>query len=148
MLKHILVPLLFLAPFLVNAQVTTDPKEAFKWATSSNRPVLLIFEGSDWCLPCIRLDRNVLSTDSFINFANDNLVVLKADFPQKKKIDPVLEKQYEQLAEAHNKEGYFPKMILITPAQKELSIIRTNYVKPEQLIEKLQQELKLYHEKI
>ncbi|MFA6058295.1 MAG: thioredoxin family protein [Taibaiella sp.] len=148
MLKHILVSLFFCTPFLVNAQVTHDPNEAFTWATSTNRPILLVFEGSDWCLPCIKLDRKVLSTDIFIHFANESLVVLKADFPQKKKLDPLLAKQYERLAEIYNKEGAFPKMILITPDQKELGTIKANYGKPEQLIEKLQQELKLYHEKI
>jgi thiamine biosynthesis lipoprotein len=94
------------------------------------------------------LNRKVLSTDAFIQFANENLVVLKADFPQKKKLEPLLKKQYERLAEIYNKEGAFPKMILVAPNQKELGIIKTNYVNPEQLIEKLQQELKLYHEKI
>lgn len=148
MLKHILVFLFFCTPFLVNAQVTHNPEEAFTWATASDRPVLLVFEGSDWCLPCIKLDKKVLSSDTFIHFANEHLVVLKADFPQKKKIDPLLAKQYERLAELYNKEGAFPKMILITPGQKELGTIKTNFVKPEQLIEKLQQELKLYHEKI
>jgi thiamine biosynthesis lipoprotein len=148
MLKHILVFLFSCTPFLVNAQVTHNPEEAFTWSTSSDRPLLLIFEGSDWCLPCIKLDRKVLSSDTFIHFVNERLVVLKADFPQKKKIDPLLATQYERLAEIYNKEGVFPKMILITPDQKELRTIKTNFVKPEQLIEKLQQELKLYHEKI
>lgn len=148
MLKHILVSLFFCTPFLVNAQVTHNPEEAFTWATSSDRPVLLVFEGSDWCLPCIKLDRKVLSTDSFVHFANGNLVVLKADFPQKKKLDPMLAKQYERLAEIYNKEGAFPKMVLVAPNQKELGIIPANYIKPEQLIEKLQQELKHYHERI
>jgi thiamine biosynthesis lipoprotein len=148
MLKHILVCLFFCTPFLVNAQVTYNPEEAFTWATSSDRPVLLVFEGSDWCIPCIKLDRKVLSTDSFVDFAKGNLVVLKADFPQKKKLDPILVKQYERLAEIYNKEGAFPKMILITPGQKELGTIPTSYTEPEQLIEKLQQELKHYHERI
>jgi thiamine biosynthesis lipoprotein len=148
MLKHILVPIFFLTSFITTAQVTTSPQEAFEWANAKNKPVLLVFEGSDWCLPCIRLDRSILSTDSFIHFANEHLVVLKADFPQRKKIDPLLSKQYERFAEMYNKEGVFPKMILITPDQKELGTIKTNYAKPEQLIEKLKQELKLYHEKI
>lgn len=148
MLRHILVSLLFCTPFLVNAQVTHNPEEAFAWATSSGRPVLLVFEGSDWCLPCIKLDRKVLSADSFVRFANGNLVVLKADFPQKKKLDPMLVKQYERLAEIYNKEGAFPKMILVAPNQKELGIIPAHYLRPEQLIEKLQQALKQFHERI
>ena len=47
---------------------------------------LLIFSGSDWCLPCIRFERKVLQDTAFIAFGDKYLLIEKADFPQHKKL--------------------------------------------------------------
>lgn len=40
----------------------TDFTKAKEIATAENKPIILIFQGSDWCAPCIKLDREVWST--------------------------------------------------------------------------------------
>ncbi|MCB0619170.1 MAG: thioredoxin family protein, partial [Saprospiraceae bacterium] len=53
-------------------------------ARAMARPVLLVFSGSDWCGPCIRLQREVLTDPAFVQFAAEELLVVTADFPRKK----------------------------------------------------------------
>ncbi|MEZ4687071.1 MAG: thioredoxin family protein [Bacteroidia bacterium] len=45
-----------------------------------NRPLFLLFTGSDWCAPCKRLEKEVLTQKAFRSFAKDNLVLVKMDF--------------------------------------------------------------------
>lgn len=52
-------------------------------ASRSDRPLFLLFTGSDWCAPCMRLEKEVLSQKPFLSFAEDNLVLVKMDFLRK-----------------------------------------------------------------
>lgn len=61
-------------------------------AAKENRPMFLLFTGSDWCAPCMRLEKEVLSQKDFQEFAKKNLVLVKMDFP-KKKPQPSIEMQ-------------------------------------------------------
>lgn len=146
MWKPVILLLLVLAPLLSGAQITADPEVAFERAAATNRPVLLLFEGSDWCIPCIKLDKKVISTEAFTTFASENIVVLKADFPQKKKIKPELAHQYEALAEAFNKEGTFPSAVLLTASKKRISAISVTSNDPKTFIAAIRQALKQHHE--
>ena len=75
-------------PGTARAQVGSDPEKAFQEAGQSGKKVLVIFSGSDWCLPCIRLEKNILTDSSFLQFARERLVMVEAGFPQRKKIPP------------------------------------------------------------
>lgn len=52
-------------------------------ATRLNKPVFLLFTGSDWCAPCMQLEREVLSQKAFKSFAKESLVLAKIDFIRK-----------------------------------------------------------------
>jgi len=56
--------------------------EALAEAQELNFPLLMLFTGSDWCYYCIELEKNVFSKPDFKEFANQNLVLLKLDFPR------------------------------------------------------------------
>ena len=102
------------------AQVLTDPAEAFRQSQATGQPVLLVFSGSDWCAPCIQLDRQVLADSAFLRYAKTRVVLLEADFPQRKKLSPALVAAYEALAEAYNPEGSFPKLVVISHDRKRV----------------------------
>lgn len=57
-------------------------KEALKTAKKEDKPVLVYFTGSDWCAPCIVLDRELFYTEKFKEFADSNLVLLEVDLPR------------------------------------------------------------------
>jgi thiol-disulfide isomerase/thioredoxin len=90
---------------------------AFLTAMQYNKPILLNFSGSDWCPGCIRLHKNIISEAAFQQFAEANIVLLIADFPQKQKQSKEIIRQNEKLAEKYNPSGVFPKLILISPSK-------------------------------
>ena len=85
-------------------------------------PILIVFSGSDWCKPCIQLDRDILQSQEFKDFEINNLIVYKADFPYQKKNKPSKnqQKMNESLADKFNATGTFPNIVLI---DAELSLI-------------------------
>ncbi len=84
-------------------------------AKTENKIILMNFSGSDWCANCIRLDRTLFQTEEFAKFANENLILLKVDFPARKKnkLSPEQTKHNEKLAEKYNKKGAFPTVLFI-----------------------------------
>lgn len=117
----------------------TDFAKAKKVATAENKPIILVFQGSDWCAPCIKLDREVWSTEVFKKYAIKNYVMLQADFPRKKK-NALSEAQTvtnAKLAETYNKNGIFPFVVVMDSNGKVLG--ETSYKKttPEAYIKEL-----------
>jgi thiol-disulfide isomerase/thioredoxin len=103
----------------VFAQETSTSEEAFRLSSETKKPVLVVFSGSDWCAPCILFDKKVLSEQSFQAFVKGHLILLKADFPQRKKIPDDVKKQNDALAEKYNPKGLFPHMVLVIPGQTD-----------------------------
>ncbi len=104
--------------FTSQAQETvwlTDFEEAKTKAKTENRPILMSFSGSDWCGNCIRLDKILFQSPAFREFAKANLVLLKLDFPAKKKnkLSTEQTEHNEKLAEKYNKKGVFPTTLLL-----------------------------------
>lgn len=95
---------------------------AKKIAKEKHELILLNFSGSDWCGPCIMLRKDYLESDVFSNMAKDNLVLVNADFPRKKKNTgtPEQVKRNEALAEKYNKEGVFPLTLILNSDGKVL----------------------------
>lgn len=111
----LLLGILFL-PFCVLAQDwQPDYDKALLKAKNENKPLLLVFAGSDWCAPCIRLDKEIWQTKEFNNYAKDNYVLYKADFPRKKVNQLLKDKaaRNEKLAEKFNPKGYFPLVVVL-----------------------------------
>ena len=98
--------------------------EALAAAKSLKRPVFIDFTGSDWCGWCIRLDREVFSQKAFIKYAKNDLVLLKLDFPQRKKLSEALQKQNMELAKKFGIRG-FPTIVIVDAEGKEIA--RTGY---------------------
>jgi thiamine biosynthesis lipoprotein len=122
-IRIIQIWLLLSVACFANAQTHEDASEAFRLSEESQKPVLLIFSGSDWCAPCIRFQKTVLSDEQFQLYASDHLILLKADFPQRKKLAKAIEKQNEQLAEKYNPKGQFPHIVLLSSDQSVLSTL-------------------------
>ncbi|MEL6843429.1 MAG: thioredoxin family protein [Bacteroidota bacterium] len=105
----------------------TSFEQAQNLAQEQQKPILLVFSGSDWCRPCIQLDREVFQDPAFQAFAEGELILLKADFPRRKKnqLTPVQKAENESLAQRYNPKGEFPLVLLLDPEGNVLS--RTAY---------------------
>lgn len=74
---------------------------------------LIIFEGSDWCRNCRRLEKEVLSKEAFTTFlTNHSIKIEKVDFPQRKKLSKEVKAHNEAIAEKYDFEGIYPTIIL------------------------------------
>jgi thioredoxin-related protein len=116
-------------------------ENAKKIAKENHKIILLNFSGSDWCAPCILLRKDYLENETFTKMANDNLVMVNADFPRKKKNlgSSELIKRNEALAEQYNKEGNFPLTLLLDANGK---VLKKWVGKPEISVEKWTAEIK------
>jgi thioredoxin-related protein len=122
-------------------QVLVDADKAFGLSAANQLPVLLIFSGSDWCSPCIRFEKKILSDAMFQDFAKQNLVLLNADFPQRKSLSPEVQKQNDYLAEKYNPNGEFPNLILIYPRTKRFTQLSYNKQTPSEFISELRTQI-------
>ena len=104
-----------------------DLATALQQAKASNKPVLAVFSGSDWCKPCIMLKQEVFDQPEFQRYAQDKLVLARFDFPRSKKnkLSDVQTKTNERAAAQLNKEGAFPLVVLLSPDGKVLA--KTGY---------------------
>ena len=62
----------------------TNLDKAKALAKKEKKMILVEFTGSDWCPPCIALNKNVFNTAAFNKYAKENLVLVEFDFPQNK----------------------------------------------------------------
>jgi len=106
-----------------------DFDEAVALAKETDQKIVLLFTGSDWCPPCIKLERKVFSDPEFQEFANHNFVWVKADFPKRKKnrLSEVQQEKNNALAARYNKKGTFPVILVIN--KEEGVIAATGYRK-------------------
>ena len=117
----------------------TDINVAKELASKESKPIILVFQGSDWCAPCIKLDREIWSTEAFKKYAKENYVMLKADFPRKKNnaLSETQTKANALLAEKYNKQGYFPFVVVLDSKGKVLGESSYKKTTPENYIKEL-----------
>jgi len=73
----------------------------------------LVFEGSDWCSNCKRLEKTILLDSTFKTFlTTESIQITRIDFPQRKKLEISLKEKNEALAEKYGFDGSFPGLIL------------------------------------
>lgn len=110
--------------------------EALEMAKMENKPFVLVFSGSDWCAPCIKLERNIWQSQMFKEYSQKHYVLYKADFPKKKanKLPEPRASENRSLAERFNPKGHFPLILVLDKDAKVLG--STGYQKwsPEQYI--------------
>jgi len=116
MKKVILSSLLILISFVGYSQEWLNNfDKATSTANNENKNIVMVFAGSDWCAPCIKLEKYILESDDFKNYAKEHWVLLKLDFPKRKKNKLSDEQQLhnDALAEKYNRKGYFPLVVLL-----------------------------------
>lgn len=141
MSKYIILSIfLFCTLSSVNAQEwLTDINAAKEIALQKNQRIILVFQGSDWCAPCIKLEKEIWSSEEFKTYAKNNLVLLKADFPRKKKnrLSEIQQEKNNQLMEKYNTQGYFPFVAIIDKKGKKLGSTGYKKISPSEYIKLL-----------
>lgn len=88
-------------------------------AKTEQKPIILSFTGSDWCPACQELDKYVLNTGVFRDYAAKNLVFVEVDLPQHKSLPGTQLQQNMQLVQKYGIQG-FPTLVILSSEGKFL----------------------------
>jgi protein disulfide-isomerase len=98
---------------------------ALQKAKAENKAVLVNFTGSDWCQWCIRLSDEVFSKSEFEDYAEDNLILVRLDFPRNIEQSAETKTYNNQLAQRYGVQG-FPTILLFNSQGK--MVLQTGYL--------------------
>jgi thioredoxin-related protein len=131
MIKLFLATAFFFSGIFGTSPWLNNLDQAEKIATTEHKLILLNFSGSDWCIPCMKLRADIFNSDAFTDYAKDNLILVNADFPRKKKDELSKEQQKENdaLAAKYNPDGKFPFTILLDSKGNKLKVWEGYYSK-------------------
>ena len=124
MKKVIVFLFIFIGTWSYSQNWKSNFEEAKLEASKENKNILLVFSGSDWCAPCIKLDNAVWKSEAFKLESEKNWVIYRADFPKKKanQLTPEQTENNKKLAEKYNRNGSFPLVILLDKTGKTIGM--------------------------
>lgn len=114
---------LIMGMFFIGITAQNRFENAKKEAAAKNELILLNFSGSDWCIPCIKLHKNIIDTEDFKKLETENVIIyVNADFPRNKKnqLSAEMKKENAALADRYNSKGLFPYTLLLDQDGKVL----------------------------
>ena len=97
---------------------------ALQKAKTENKAVLVNFTGSDWCQWCIKLSNEVFSQPEFEEYADENLILVRLDFPRSIEQSAETKMYNNQLAQRYGVQG-FPTILLFN-SQGQM-VLQTGY---------------------
>jgi thioredoxin-related protein len=117
-----------------------DFDAALAQAVEQNKPLILVFSGSDWCAPCIKLNKSIWQSEVFKAHASENYILYKADFPKRKKnqLSPEILGKNKELAARYNPRGYFPMVLVLDDQAHVLGEMGYERVGPKKYIQLLE----------
>jgi protein disulfide-isomerase len=92
----------------------TDIHQASDQARKEHALLLLDFTGSDWCSWCMKLDAETFSRPEFMEYARNNLVLVRLDFPRQKPQSDELKAANRALQDQYKVNG-FPTILVLKP---------------------------------
>lgn len=103
-----------------------DYASARESARETGRPLLLLFDGSDWCHWCHRLNDDLFAEPEFREFADASLVPVRIDFPRRRRLPALRERRNHRLAQRYGVRAY-PTVLLVDPESEDI-MLRHAYV--------------------
>ncbi len=145
MRKYALITILFVLIMnttrLSAQEWRTDWDAAMVEAEQANKKLILVFSGSDWCIPCIKLEKEIWENSSFIQYAEQHYVLFRADFPKRKKnkLPETIQQLNDRLASEYNPKGYFPLVVVLDTQGKVKGQLGYEKLTPEAYIALIEQ---------
>jgi thiol:disulfide interchange protein len=93
----------------------TNIEDGVKKAKAEGKLVMVEFTGSDWCPPCMMMDKAVFSKKKFLDEAQKHYVLVKLDAPNS---DPELKKSTQETMKKY-KVRAFPYILLFDAEGEE-----------------------------
>lgn len=124
----------------------SDFEAAKAQAAKEKKPILVNFTGSDWCIYCKLLGKEVFDTNEFKKEAPKQFVLVELDYPHSKELSKEIKEQNAKLRKTYQVSG-FPTVLVVDP--KGELIARTGYRKgssPEKYIKTLGEFVSIHEE--
>ena len=145
MRKYALITILFV--LIMNTTRLSAQEWRTDWDTAKveaeqvNKKLILVFSGSDWCIPCIKLEKEIWENSSFIQYAEQHYVLFRADFPKRKKnkLPETIQQLNDRLASEYNPKGYFPLVVVLDTQGKVKGQLGYEKLTPEAYIALIEQ---------
>lgn len=99
---------------------STNYYQALQKSQATNKPILLLFTGSDWCPYCIKLDREVFEKPEFSKLAGDKFIFVLLDQPKRQSQPAELSATITQLQQKYHITG-LPTVVLIDSSERVIS---------------------------
>lgn len=132
-MKKIFLSMILLAAILLGCSKSSandnlnweeNLETALQKAKTENKAVLVNFTGSDWCQWCIKLSNEVFSQPEFEEYADENLILVRLDFPRSIEQSAETKMYNNQLAQRYGVQG-FPTILLFN-SQGQM-VLQTGY---------------------
>lgn len=117
----------------------TNIEEAVKKAKETDKSVMVEFTGSDWCPPCMMMDKEVFSKQEFLTEAAKKFVLVKIDIPNS---DPELKEKNSKVMEKYKVQGV-PTVLLLDAEGEEFNRFTASQFRTvETFLDNLEHQLK------
>ena len=105
---------------------SSDYDTAVQDSKNTGRPIMLVFTGSDWCMWCQKLDRDILSQPEFSKWSK-KLIKIQVDFPQSSSLSKEITDRNQFLLQRYGQhvESY-PTILFVNAKGKVLA--KTGYI--------------------
>lgn len=103
----------------------TDFQQAKQRSAETGKSILANFTGSDWCKYCVALEDKVFSKPHFKTWAEQNVILLKIDFPKHTQMSSEQRLANEKLAGKYSIRG-FPTILFLDSSGSRLG--RSGYL--------------------
>lgn len=122
-----------------------DINEAKQQAKEENKTIIIVFQGSDWCGPCMKLEDKIWKNEKFIEHSKNKYVLLQADFPRKRsnRLSKEQATHNKKLADRYKLKS-FPYVVLVDYKGNVLG--KTGYI-PEKSVDEYIDMLDKFSEK-
>ena len=122
---------------IVKLEWLADYEEAREKAKTEKKVLLLLFTGSDWSEASKALENDTLKTESFKEFSDKRIILVKLDFPKNKELDSKTKSQNQALKKKFNPSGC-PCSVFIDPkSEKQIGVIKGNKKDYMELMKKI-----------
>lgn len=113
---------------IASIPITDDFSKASEIAQAYNRPMVLLFMGSDWCEWSQKMQTEILKRSAFGDLLGNQFIFVKVDFPEINQQSEALLNQNQELREKFHVES-FPTLVLLDSQGQEMT--RLGYVAEE-----------------
>ena len=121
---------------------TDNLDEALKSAKANKRYVVVVFSGSDWCVWCEKLEKEILSTETFRKGAVGRYELVYIDNPRNKDLLSEHGKENNRkLTSKYDVHG-FPTVLVLDADGKKVAEMGYDDGGPAKYLEKLEEEVK------